>query len=259
MKRILSVFLAFAFALTVMVTPVYAATNASSSSGDEVIIGLTYTNDKLYQVIKDYGAKPVYLDNVTTVSAAKKKLKNVSAILIPGGGDINPRLYGYKNTYSTRINNSRDKKELCYCKAALAMNMPILGVCRGHQMLNVASGGSLYQDIEKYKMGKAATHKDGAKHSITVNKGTILYDAVKETFAYVNSYHHQCVKRAGNHIRVSARNGKVIEAIERNDKTFAVGVQYHLETAAMLERVETKRLLTRFVREARNYEKKKRR
>ena len=262
-KRLLLIILVLVFAFVMVTSSAFAVssvhtTDKITSYTGPVRIGLTWQSATCERLIRMYGGQPVYLPKVTNRSAAMNNLRGISAILLPGGGDINPRLYGSRSTYSVNINDSRDLSELCYCNAALSANMPILGVCRGCQMLNVASGGSLYQDIGKYKVGKAAAHAKGNRHAVKVRKGTKLYKTVRKRKFYVKCYHHQCILKKGRNIVISAKHGKVIEAIERKDKTFAVGVQFHIETLSLSKRPETKKLMKRLIAEGRKFEAKRR-
>ena len=133
----------------------------------------------------------------------------------------------------------RDYVELELASWALDQRLPIFGICRGMQLLNVARGGSLYQDIvaELHSVvdheadGKSRTH---IAHDITVEPGSLLAGILADSRAEVNSFHHQSVKRVGDGINVTAAAADgVIEAIEMPDAPFVLAVQYHPEELEM--------------------------
>jgi putative glutamine amidotransferase len=157
-------------------------------------------------------------------------LREVDGWMFTGGDDISPELYGEAPHPSLRPGDpGRDRLDMLLARAVLAEGIPVLGICLGHQILNVAAGGSLHQDVPSMVPG-ALPHGDGARHRVRIEPGTRLAGIVGAVEVEVNSYHHQGVHRLGRGFRVAARSPDgVVEAIERDGETFAVGVQWHPE------------------------------
>lgn len=147
-------------------------------------------------------------------------LEEVDGLLLQGGTDVNPDLYGEEPIAETdEPDDERDEHELWLINDALERDIPILAICRGMQLLNVAHGGTLIQHIEGHK---------AVSHAIKITPGSKLAGLYEVT----NSRHHQAVGKTGVGLTVAARAGRVVEAIERPDKKFVVGVQWHPEDMA---------------------------
>jgi putative glutamine amidotransferase len=157
-------------------------------------------------------------------------LRSVSGWMFTGGDDIAPELYGEEPHPTLRTGDAgRDRLDLLLARAVLAGGTPCLGICLGVQVLNVAAGGSLVQDIPSMVPG-ALPHADGARHRVALEPGSRLAGIVGAAEVEVNSHHHQGVKRVGRGFRVAARSPDgVIEALERDGPVFQVGVQWHPE------------------------------
>ena len=160
----------------------------------------------------------------------------IDGLLLPGGQDIHPMHYGEEpHAKIEQVDPKRDLTELYITKRALADDMPILAICRGEQIMNVAAGGTLYQDLHSQVSPDCLRHfqdftEEWSSHSIKVEPGTKLHEIIGEEKAMVNSYHHQCVKDLAPDFKVSAvAPDGIIEAIESTTHTFAVGVQWHAE------------------------------
>ncbi|MDN5326149.1 MAG: putative glutamine amidotransferase [Moorella sp. (in: firmicutes)] len=179
------------------------------------------------------GGLPVLLPNIPPEKAAGY-LEIVDGFLLTGGGDIEPSIFGARATASLyKVLPQRDAFELALTRAALAGGKPILAICRGIQVLNVAAGGDLYQDIPAEVPG-ALNHdqeqpRDQPSHMVTTVPGTRLAGLLGPE-ARVNSLHHQAVRRLGDGLRVAvlAPDG-VIEGIEGQGKSLVLGVQWHPE------------------------------
>jgi putative glutamine amidotransferase len=160
----------------------------------------------------------------------------VQALVLSGGSDIDPALYGEARHPSvTRVVRERDEFELALCREALERGLPILAICRGCQVLNVATGGTLIQDIPSQVSG-AEDHDPErerweAAHDVRILPGTRLYAILGKDTVAVNSFHHQAVRDVGRGLRVSALSAhdSVIEGIEADDGRFVLGVQWHPE------------------------------
>ena len=161
----------------------------------------------------------------------KPSLDDAGGLLLMGGADVNPDLYGEDRAPETdEPDDDRDAIELWLLADALSRNLPILAICRGMQLLNVAHGGTLIQHlqpVEKHQVRSA--DKSSPVHPIKIVPGTILA-RIAGARLEVNSRHHQAVGKVGGGLLVSARSDDgLIEAIELPDRPFVVGVQWHPE------------------------------
>lgn len=212
--------------------------------------------DVYYKQIVKAGGTPVLIPPVADKEVLVNTLTHLDGLLLTGGGDINPLWMGEESsTHLHNINAERDLAELMLTRLAFNRQIPILGICRGIQTLAVALGGTVQQDIyEDYlrtdeavgkKLSKdkvvttlhSATLKHSqdadrgeATHSVTLEKGSILRALYKEERIFVNSFHHQAVKTAGDRFRTTAFSPDgVIEAIESREFKSVMGVQWHPE------------------------------
>lgn len=191
--------------------------------------------------IRDYadrlaeaGALPVFLP-LTAAPILDEYLAHLSGILLPGGGDVDPVLYGQVARPELGVvQPERDSFELALCRAALQWDMPILGICRGEQVLNVAMGGTLVQDIPS-QVDSPINHRSEdeteLRHEIEVRGGTLLANVLGGGRHPVNSQHHQSVLVPAPGLIVSAGSpvDGIIEAVEAPDHRFTLGVQFHPE------------------------------
>tara|TARA_B100002019_G_C21093757_1_gene509937 strand:+ start:103 stop:834 length:732 start_codon:yes stop_codon:yes gene_type:complete len=184
--------------------------------------------------ISNFGGIPIPLvyDNKSINSI----LDIIDGLVITGGAfDIDPKYYSenikYKNIL---IKNKRTEYEIKICKLSLKRNIPILGICGGHQLINIVYGGSLFQDI-KGDVSKAKEHeqknpRNQVSHSVNLNLNSKLYKIIKKPSIKVNSAHHQSIKTTGKGLTVNAvAPDGVIEGIEDQSKVFCIGVQWHPE------------------------------
>jgi putative glutamine amidotransferase len=166
-------------------------------------------------------------------------LSEVHGVLLTGGGDVDPVFYGEQRHESVEdAEPGRDEFELDLARRAMASQLPLLAICRGAQVLNVAAGGSLVQDIPS-SIGTDLPHRiaqpNADCHAISVRPGTRLASALGTAVeggcsCRVNSRHHQSVGRVGQGLVVSATaTDGVIEAIESPSSPFCLGVQWHPE------------------------------
>ncbi len=157
-------------------------------------------------------------------------LDRVDGLIIGGGDDIGPELYGGELRVSARLDPERDRLERRLAEEALDRGIPVLGICRGAQMLNVALGGSLHQDAWAAYPASRRYRTVLPRREVRVVAGTLLAAHVGTAPMRVNSLHTQSVDRMGNGLRVSARDaGGMVQAIEREAAPFALGVQWHPE------------------------------
>jgi len=155
-------------------------------------------------------------------------------LLLPGGGDIDPSFYGEENRHSQNIHPSRDRLEIEVFHRFLKARKPILGICRGIQVMNVALGGTLIQDLisEAGIFGHSlpASPDRDTYHLIEIAETSFLFIWLNESSLVVNSHHHQAIGKLAPDLQVSARslNG-VIEAVESHIYPNLLGVQWHPE------------------------------
>lgn len=178
------------------------------------------------------GATPVLLPSVD-VSHAETVLAAVDGLVITGGGDIDPGAYGADNTDSSDIDRARDLWELGLVAAARRLGVPLLGVCRGCQVLNVGLGGTLRQhvwgsDAHPPLLDETRSRLVTGHHEIAMEG--LLVDIYRRDTRLVNSLHHQAVDRVGDGLVVvaTASDGG-IEAVATTDGWPALGVQWHPE------------------------------
>ncbi|MEO0617814.1 MAG: type 1 glutamine amidotransferase [Pseudomonadota bacterium] len=177
-------------------------------------------------------------------------LAGVDGLLIGGGEDIDVELYGGTPVPVERIDPERDDMELSALDNATERGLPILGVCRGSQMLNVFYGGSLHQDIYTSFAAKPRDRTVFPKMRVTITEASFLARTIGRTDLKVNSLHHQAVDRLGNGmIKVASDQFGIVQAIERQGARFCVGVQWHPEFLFYLP--AQRRLLKAFVHAAR--------
>ncbi len=153
------------------------------------------------------------------------------AIVLSGGGDMDPVYWDEQPSWALgNINPRRDQFEIKLVQKCFSLGMPILGICRGCQVLNVAAGGSLIQDIRTRMSHEQKAPRDYPFHDIFIDEGTILAGIFNNSCIKVNSFHHQAVKKIGSKLRASAQaEDNIIEAVEKKDHPFAIGVQWHPE------------------------------
>jgi len=201
------------------------------------IIGITPCSrpDDYVESVKRAGAEPLVLSNADDPA---RVLDRVDGLLLTGGLDVDPALYGEAPHPTTETAPERDRFEVPLSKAAVERDVPIFAICRGVQVLNVAAGGTLVQDIPS-AVHTAIDHsvtvpKDHIAHAVRVTPDSRLAGALGpatplETCA-VNSRHHQSVGRVAPGFVVTAVSPDgIVEAIERPASAFCVGVQWHPE------------------------------
>jgi len=181
--------------------------------------------------IEQCGGLPVILP--PSAKRAEVIMTRLNGLLLAGGGDLDPLHFNEDPQYKLHYDHPlRDRFELLLIKAALAQGRPILGICRGIQVLNVALGGTLYQEIHEQVEGVMIhQHPRGEPtHEVKIEQGSLLARLSGKTKLRVNSFHHQAVQTLATGLIVSARaNDGIIEAIEDPRHHFVLGVQWHPE------------------------------
>jgi putative glutamine amidotransferase len=182
------------------------------------------------------GGLPIVVPYSDDRQVIEQFLDRVSGVLITGGAfDVPPDAYGETPREGLgKLRPERTRFETALIKVAMARHLPVLGICGGMQLLNVALGGSLFQDIAR-ELPNARPHQQNHDrtqplHPIEVKDGTLLADCLGKGQVMVNSTHHQSVNRLGTNVVASATAPDgVIEAIEAKEYPWAVGVQWHPE------------------------------
>jgi len=209
--------------------------------------------DDYVQAILSSGGLPVLLPPVLGAANRTAYVEHLHGLVIPGSpADIDPACYGEEpHQRLGPVNPLRTNFEIQLARLAVTRGLPVFGVCGGAQVLNVALGGSLYQDIPS-QIPKAYKHSGFSEpaHTIDLVPGTRLATIVGAHELRVNSLHHQAIKVPGHGLVVSAsaRDG-VIEAVEIPDQPFVVGVQWHPERL-FIEDKTAQQLFTAFVQAA---------
>ena len=156
-------------------------------------------------------------------------LDSVDGVVIGGGDDIAPALYGGELRLDVRLDPDRDTLEQEVLRGAFDRRLPVLGICRGSQMLNVVLGGTLHQDA--YRVYQSRHYRTVLpRKRVEIGEDTLLARSARARCLYVNALHSQAVDALGEGLSVAARDdGGMIQAIERSSDPFALGVQWHPE------------------------------
>ena len=180
----------------------------------------------------------------------EETLESLDGLIFSGGSDLDPELYGQEaHAETSDVMRNRDTAELALLEAALERDMPVLAICRGSQVLNVARGGDLVQHLPDEVGDEKHKHTPGtfADHDVSVEDGSRLASVLGER-APVKSHHHQGFGKVGEGLRVVAHaDDGTIEAVEDPTRRFALGVLWHPEAG------EDARLFEELVREAEQY------
>jgi putative glutamine amidotransferase len=189
------------------------------------------------------GGAPVLIPpcNAEALSAV---LERLDGIVFPGGPDVDPAEYGQTPHPKTEVNAGLDAVELPAARWAIRAEIPVLGICRGQQLLNVALGGSLAQHIDGHRQ---RTPRHELSHQLRLHDGSRLADLLGATTVEVNSFHHQAVDRLGMGLMAVAWSpDDIVEGLESTDHPWLVCVQYHPEDLVDAH-LPSQRLLEGFV------------
>lgn len=194
---------------------------------------------RIKAAIKLAGGVPKDLPQTKNSLEAKSALAKVDGVIFPGGGDFST---GYKTVPNydllKNVDLVREKSEFNLMDAAIQLNKPTLGICRGMQVLNIQSNGSLYQDIYKERRDELGVytqqHKSSSggviRHRVNLSYGSKIRRIFGVSSLTGHSIHHQAIRTLGKNLIVEARaNDKIIEAVRRTDKKFMLGIQFHAE------------------------------
>jgi putative glutamine amidotransferase len=221
---------------------------ASSSTAPRPLVAVTATarlvdgvervrlNIAYVRALESVGLVPLVIPPLTDTAAADRILDVVAGLLLTGGEDVDPALYGdTPHPALGPVNCSRDVTELALLAGARARRLPTFAICRGIQVVNVGLGGTLVQDLPSQRNDVDAHELDDERaervHDVSLDPASRLATIVGEQTVGVNSIHHQAVDRLGVSMRVNARaEDGVIEGIESDDPNWwMLGVQWHPE------------------------------
>ncbi|MDH4223724.1 MAG: gamma-glutamyl-gamma-aminobutyrate hydrolase family protein, partial [candidate division Zixibacteria bacterium] len=194
-----------------------------------------YLKRQYYLAVEKAGGIPILLPNLRDRNLLDHMLKLVNGLLISGGYDVHPGYYKDNKLHpSTKLTPDRDRFEIAIVKKARAKKLPVLGICRGHQIINVAFGGTLYQDwtlrkqTNDHRAGKNFYNKK--RHKVVIKEDTKLYSIISKKEIMVNTSHHQIIKDAAPGFVISAlsKDG-VVEGLESKKDKYLISIQWHPE------------------------------
>lgn len=185
--------------------------------------------------IEQAGGIPIVLPLTSTYEVALEQVRAVDALLLSGGQDVNPLIYGQEpHEKLANISPERDAFEVLLLRAAVELKKPVMGICRGSQIMNAYFGGTLFQD-NSMKEGVYIKHAQAANpqqpiHHVQVDADSFLAKAVGETSFLINSFHHQSIDQVAPGFKVVAKSKDgIVEAIESTTDHFMFAVQWHPE------------------------------
>ena len=236
MKRILTLLVLLFAALSIVSAqqekkPIIGISGTFTGANNATQVNSTYIN-----AVMRAGGVPVVLPINGDKEVMKRMIETIDALIMTGGEDIDPVYYGEEPIpQQGEIVPERDAFDIEMIKLAVAQDIPLLGICRGHQLMNVAFGGTLYQDIPSQIKTGVLKHSQRAPgwygtHKVQIQEGSILATALGKTSVYTNTFHHQAVKDVAPGFIVTARTSDgVVEAIEKKDNKKVFGFQFHPE------------------------------
>jgi len=221
-------------------------------------LGIDYSNAVLRA-----GGLPVLLPFGFLSEQIEALVSHIDGIIFTGGGDILPQRYqGSSHPLVTFVDEDRDCFEFSLFNAIISKGLPFFGICRGFQVINVALGGNLYEDIldQSPLALRHQYHQDFARdylaHSVQVKPNSQLAEILGDTEVQVNSFHHQGVKQLASNLEPTAyAPDGIIEGFEMNDYPFGMAVQWHPENLGAYPRMRA--LFEAFVKAASSYQHKK--
>ena len=196
-----------------------------------------YMRPAFLKAVRSAGGNHVIIPIALTETDLAQLLEGADAVLFTGGPDVHPFFFGEETqAHCGNVCLRRDELELALLRLAMEAKKPILGVCRGVQILNIGLGGDIYQDIpSQFKEEFPIAHTqpfayDIPSHTVSVTPGTLLARIAQNSVIKVNSMHHQAVRRVAPGLTASGHApGGLVECVEKPDYPFFIGVQWHPE------------------------------
>ncbi|MBN6206435.1 gamma-glutamyl-gamma-aminobutyrate hydrolase family protein [Ralstonia pickettii] len=228
------------------------------------IIGVTPTiemNEKFYKVSKNNllaiekaGGIPAVLSFLSQSDDIDQVTEQLDGLYLTGGDDIDPIYFNEEpHRKLGAFHPGRDAFEIAITQKMLEKNKPVLGVCKGAQMLNIAAGGDMYQDIYSQINEPLLQHFQQAPnytatHHVEFSEGSLIHQLIGKRKIRVNSFHHQANRRAGKGFIVSGKTSDgIVEVIESKNYRFALGVQWHPEMLAAADDLPSKKIYDGFI------------
>ncbi len=212
----------------------------SSASIDQPLAALSYVDYAYVNMVTRAGGTPFILPNLVDPSRAEEVLENMDALILTGGADLSPFMYGENPLFETNpAPKRRDDMDTALYHAARKKGLPIIGICRGMQLINVLEGGTLWQDLPS-QCPKIPPHRkeeaeNGISHYVTAEADSFLGKTVGERFI-VNSLHHQAIREMAPGLRVTAMSDDgIIEAFEGTEGPLLLCTQFHIERLSEVE------------------------
>lgn len=215
------------------ITPDYNSGDQETDGSREPTL---FLRARYMQAIEAMGGIPLILPVTASKEIKSSLLSKIQGVLLTGSGpDIDPALYGETQQFRfKKMSKERAASEIALAQMALEANLPVMGICGGLQIINVALGGSLYQDIASQITGsldhRQKTVATELSHGVSITPGTRLHAILKTDRLQVNSSHHQATKTVAPDLIVDAKaEDGVIEGLESPKHQFVIGVQWHPE------------------------------
>src|SRR5690625_2786342 len=209
--------------------------------------------DNIQAIVKS-GGLPIMLPYLSDYLQINKLATKIDGLYLTGGGDIDPIWFGEQpHQHLGEIIPARDYFELVLIRRMIELEKPILAVCRGCQILNIALGGDMYQDIYSQIDQELIQHQQKApqghpSHHIEIVTGSLLHKIVGKTRLRVNSRHHQANKKVIDPLQVSARaSDGIVESIEGIGNTFILGLQWHPENMLAVNDEDSLKIYKEFI------------
>ncbi len=218
--------------------PLIGITSIASPANDpkrtfNVATEIQYIQLHYINYVRLGGGLPVLIPIITASDEIKAMANRLDGILLTGGQDLDPELWNEENTHSQDVCRRRDDSEIALVHAMRDLQKPILGICRGHQILNIALGGTMYQDIPSQVpdvLGHPLKDMKEQFHQTQLVCKSTLTELFEGNDIHTNSSHHQAVREPGDGLEIIAKaSDGVIEATQRFDDYCTLSVQWHPE------------------------------